>query len=339
MFKRGIGLIELGGIILALAGLVMLGAIFYNIYGSSDDLNQRDLCHLSVLERGSLDKVAEAGSLVPLQCSTNKICVTDSKSNKCKQFTGEDSDSFVIDTGDKEESIERIEELTANAMFDCWSMLGEGKVDLFNDPSENLGVFEVKKSSCVVCSRIAISESLLADEDARKNIIEKVDVDDYLINHNVPGSARTYIETFTDSNLRSYPALEEGMEFNSSIDDEVSSQLAVVFMQIKAKDPKDAAIATAGAGVVFVGGLALSPLGKFVPKIPAAIVSALVIGGTAGFSAYKAYEGGRVSAGYCGEFLGSGEGKSARAGCSLTKTMAWDVNSINNLCGKIEGEL
>jgi len=82
---------------------------------------------------------------------------------------------------------EQIEREIANAMYDCWWMLGEGEKNFF---SETL----IGNTYCVICSRIKFSES------AQKKIKEIKDFDLYLQETKIPTKNITYMDYFTGGN-------------------------------------------------------------------------------------------------------------------------------------------
>lgn len=338
-------------IVLVIAGFVIVLlflAAFKDIGGGSSD---KELCRLSVLERGTADTTL-GGKLIkarfPLKCTTEKICITDSKKGECRQFAGEEGvRNVVVNVNKPAEAIKVIEEESANAMYDCWSMMGEGKLDLFGEGIEGITNFKKEESTCVICSRLAIDEKIFEDGTVKGNIIDKVDVSKYLEENNVPGSTSTYLETFTDKGVKSYPSVESyvpdgedtleenqnklrGAAFKKTTD-----QISFVFMQMAVNDPTEAFATTGKGGFILAGSLLLTPAGKLIATPYGALVTVASIGATAGFSALNAYESGNVAAGYCGDFVKSG--KEARKGCSLVKMIDWKVSTVNDLCGQIEG--
>ena len=174
-------------IILAIVGFIIVALLFSSLFLEQGALTQRELCKLSLIERATIPIIGN--KIVPVQCSTEKICIT-SKGNECEQFIGEENVRNVrINSNKPDEAREIIERESANAMFDCWSMTGEGKIDIFDSTDS---IVDLAKPKCIVCSRVAISEEV--DE----NILEEIDLNKYLAEKKVPGSSLTYLQTFTD---------------------------------------------------------------------------------------------------------------------------------------------
>ncbi|MCH7535742.1 MAG: hypothetical protein IH948_08385 [Bacteroidetes bacterium] len=298
----------------ALIGFAILALFIYTVFIDTDRLNQQQICHLSVLKRGALDEVGAAG-LIPLQCTTQKICITTKRNGECKQFAGEENVIDVrIDLKKPNEAKRIIEEESANAMWDCWAMMGQGRVDIFGpDDIEDIedviwrnikdfigfeAKYKVTKPMCVVCSRIAIAEDVF-EKDNGAEVVESVNVNRYIAEENIPGRSLTYLQAFTDSQIISYQGVDQGKgyepddievselealnefrrDFNKGTVSE-SNQLAFVFSQIKFKD-KDAL--TAGTNVAITGGiiigavLLLTPVGV-IAIAATGLVTATIIG-------------------------------------------------------------
>src|SRR3989344_4923299 len=113
--------------ILAIVGFgIVLAALFLiNLGGYSSE----DICKLSVLSRGT---APAGGGYIPLKCVAEKICIREGFSGGCEdEFAGEKDVEYIRLSGSDGVKADKIEEITANAMYDCWTMMGEGKVDLF----------------------------------------------------------------------------------------------------------------------------------------------------------------------------------------------------------------
>jgi len=193
MNKRGdLSSTQLVVIILAIAGFAFGVMFLFGVF-KNDSLTNRDLCKLSILSRATVPGVVQ--NAIPLDCFTEKICITTEKSfienvkkkvrgtlsinsqaiinqkSDCKQFAGEENVREVkikINKVDIESSRKIIEEEYANAMFDCWVMTGQGKLDVFRGTGSttvsssilegllpDLGhLIRTIKPQCLVCSRI-----------------------------------------------------------------------------------------------------------------------------------------------------------------------------------------
>jgi hypothetical protein len=366
------------GIVLVV-GAIILGVLFYlGIFGN-DDLSERDLCRLSILSRATLPGVTQQA--VPLNCQTEKICITtkDSPSlspfaifgkkvSDCEQFAGETNFRDINvkingDLNDQAETKRIIEKYYSDAMYDCWTMTGQGKLDVFKGETSgttesivgmlldftgsNLGTLVKEiRPKCIVCSRIAISDKVYeADNAGKYGILSTLDFNKYLSEQNVPGTSRTYIRTFTDDSVSSIGTNKVGFDKVSYDSPSNVNQLAIIFMQIKThQSPSDlgneAAFLT---GSAFVGGGLLTGTGRsIVFSSPAAFIGSIVAGLAASGGAYLYASGVQeenqaVSLASCRAYTNE---EDAKLGCSLIKPVKWDVTEVNNLClGGIEGNL
>jgi hypothetical protein len=328
-------------IVLAIVGFVIVLAVLFSFLYTEG--SERDVCHLSILTRATTPEIAQAA--VPLKCKAKKICISESASKGCaKQFSGEKDISYIKLSGTSEQKIAKIEEISANAMYDCWKMTGEGKLDIFGSAYHSLGL-DVTKPTCIICSRIAV------DEEISEDIINKVNINNYMENRQVPGSKYTYLQTFTDAGISSYAsvpddALSNLKKFNEglSISGESSSnrELAIVFMQIKSQTISGVLNTLGLAGATVAAGTFMTPAGKTIGRLAftptGAIVSVTAGAAFAGYGAYNAYQGQLAAAGYCGKFASNDE--KAKEGCSLVQGVNWNVNDVNNLCsGGLQGKI
>jgi hypothetical protein len=349
MIKRGeLTSAQIVGLVLLIAGFIIV-FIFLSLIFDTDDLTDRELCRLSVIERATVPQLVQ--NVIPLKCATDKVCITTKRfGGECKQFAGDDNVRNVrIDLDEHDESVNLVERESANAMFDCWRMMGEGKLGIFppNSPVEStaslvgldVSIADIKPK-CVVCSRLAISEDV-SETGEGQDIVNDVDINNFLENELVPGSSLTYLQTFTDPGVRSYVGADEG-NFGES-DDRNVDQLAFVFMQmITEVDPGEAAQDAALGSLIFGGGGALGvkkvvslAVRKFTGLV-GLVVTVVGAGVSAGFSYNKAKSNQLVAASYCGEFESRDDQK--KLGCSIVQGISWDVDTLKDLCkGGIEG--
>lgn len=362
---------QIVAIVLAVFGfvVVMIFVVGFDFAGDSD----RELCRLSVLSRGSTP-VKGTESLIPLNCVTEKICLTSDKGEKCeKYFAGEENVEVIVLDDDENEAREKIEEVSANAMYDCWTMMGEGRIDLFGDIAERYGLAKID-SSCVICSRIAV------DESVSQNILDTLNINGYMRTHQVPGRSETYLQAFTDRGVSAYAQFDEdeaeknlrllsegktleddgdevkikdsggniatGNLNDAPEDQEKTREMAFVFMQIKSVTPGEVLGNMGRAGGTIAAGAFLTPgvstlawsSAKVVFSNPYTAIAAIVVAaGVAGYGSYNAIQGQLVAAGYCGEFERAAGSEGGKEGCSLVKGMGYDVDSINGICKVIEG--
>ena len=298
-----------------LAFLIVLGFL---VYLGFKEAAQEDICKLSVLSRGTSPEAAQAS--IPLKCTTKKICLSDGK-GKCEDsLAGEEEIEIVNLPKDKDKSARLIEETSAKAMYNCWQMMGEGKIDIFGNYLVSRGLKRKEGPTCVICSRIAI------DKDVSLESIKNVDIHRFMKENKVLDGDLTYLQAFTDKSVNTYPYISKNtfQDKMKSIEDksinEVSSsgrEIAFVFMQIKAPGigkavgnlGQDALLASGGAfvtsGIRGVSGI-LS-LGKLGLKSAPVILGGGVA--LAAFSGFNAYLGQTTAAGYCGALTTTSETK------------------------------
>ena len=68
---------QLAMIILAVVGFLIIGFALYKVF-NNDSLTNRDLCRLSIVSRATVPGIAQQA--VPLNCFTEKVCITVDKS-------------------------------------------------------------------------------------------------------------------------------------------------------------------------------------------------------------------------------------------------------------------
>ena len=309
--------------------------------------DQREICHVSVITRATAPDFAQKS--VPLKCKSEEICLTEDIGKRCVDQFGKDEDvHFVVLKGSDGQKAEKIAETNANAMFDCWSMMGEGKLDLFGELSTEFGIGKVK-SSCVICSRVAVDKSVDSKVIVEKDSTDKgtggVDINDYMKKNQVPGSPYTYLQTFTDRGVSSYATVKQESLTNVKEDPVKLSgvsngEMAFVFMQIKSKTIEGTLKSQFAAALTIGAGTFMSPVGNLVKKAiftPYGMVATgVAAGAVAGFGAYNAYQGQLAASGYCGKFTSTDQ---ASAGCSIVQGIDYNVKDVNALCGTIEGEV
>jgi len=327
-------------LLLAIFGFVIvLAALFLvDLGGYSED----DICSLSVLTRATAP--TEIQGAVPLKCRTEKICIREGFfGDACKeQFAGEEDVTYIRVSGTDEQKAKKIEEISANAMYDCWNTMGRGKLDLFNS-------FFGGQARCVICSRVAIDDQF-ATENSK--VMKNISVDEYLKDNLVPGQSLTYLQIFTDRGVNSYSSFDQGKfdealgVANKSGEVLTGSQyydMAYVFSQIKSED-----VGTVLEKMALIGGAAgaatfMSPVGRGVSKLiftPAGIV--VTVGAIAAAGAYgidEAYQGQKAAAAYCDNYGEKSEEGEAE-GCSVVQAVYYNFRDINKICAQgIEGEL
>lgn len=181
--KADISLATLATVILLVLGFgILLWVILQFGFNAQID---RETCHQSVIVRATTPAFAGLQSYVPLSCRTEKICITSKLfGGECSEFAGEKGITKVRVT-----SKLQLEKFLAQNLFDCWTMMGEGKVSIFSQWVADTYGFGGVYPSCVVCSRIAFDDKSLMD--AGINAAE-VDVEGYMQTHLIPDKNLTY---------------------------------------------------------------------------------------------------------------------------------------------------
>jgi hypothetical protein len=332
-------------LVLIIAGIAIVLVILFLAF-DFNSMSQTEICRLGVLSRATVGESAQP--YVPLKCTTGKICLTEK--TDCDEFAGE-KDVLTITLPDNKprEAAKIIEETTANAMFDCWSMMGQGKLDLFGSYSPGRGL-RPEENVCVICSRVAlgqVSKEVFEEGVGKGNL----NVHEYLRSNQVPGSSFTYLQMFTDRGVDSYPnieekvfdkAWEEGKDFGENLDASNSNkQIAFVFSQIKVKNLEETLGNLGGDALLISGSTFITPgIGKvarslILTKAGLAVAAVAVVGGTA-LATYNVYQGKQLAAGYCGNFASTASG--GEKGCSLVSVVPYTVENVNSICQQIEGK-
>jgi hypothetical protein len=254
-FKRGeLTSSEIVGIVMAIAGFILV-AIFLSVFFDDGSSQDRELCKLSVLTRATSPLLTQ--SAVPLKCTTGKICITgESFGGDCKQFLGEKSVRKVR-IGTSETSDAKIKEEMANAMYDCWAMMGQGKLDLFGQAGDLVG--SPDNPTCVVCSRIAFAD----DVDDATISRALVGFDSYLQDTPVPNHDFSYLQYFNGQASTAFAspqevkarleAQEHGPNVPASVTVTGDRQIAFVFSQIRTTNTADVLKNIGGAAAGALG--------------------------------------------------------------------------------------
>jgi len=172
-------------ILLLILSFIILIYFFAQVgFGSRAD---KETCHQSVIIRATTPAFAGLKSAVPLKCQTEKVCITSKLfGGKCAEFEGTKGITTVR-VGTKTD-VERV--LTQN-LFDCWTMMGEGKVSLFSQWFADTYGFGGIYSTCTVCGRVAFDSESLAKAGINAS---EINVEEYMRTHIISGMNKTYAE-------------------------------------------------------------------------------------------------------------------------------------------------
>ena len=348
MIKRGeLTSAEIIGIVLLLMGLAIILAF---IYGFKDSVTvDDDVCKLSVIGRATASGfIGGAQQAIPLKCTTKKICIVDSIfGGSCSQFTGEKNVQNYRLSGSDAQKIDQIESISAQAMYGCWDMMGKGKLDLFSTVTGSFGITS-SKPTCVICSRVAISDDATKDATFNANVLNKINMNDYLAHNQVPGSSLTYLQAFTDAGVNAFPAAAGNAlaDKQSTVNSDTKvtrlnkNEMAFVFVQVKVDDLSKIFVKQASWAGAFVGGaFAFSP-GTVVSAASKVftptglILGALFAGIDATVVTLNHFESQDAAAAYCGDFTSA---DSAKTGCSIVQMMPYSFDDISRICSSIQG--
>jgi len=358
-------------IITAIAGFLI--ALYF--LSSTEYNTEAEICKLSVLSRATTPKGMQ--NYIPIKCYTTKYCLTKDMFGKCEEFAGETKVKRIQLPSNPEQAARKIEEINANAKYDCWEMMGQGKLDIVGDFWQTIGLGTQFEPICVLCSRIAIDKASFSDsckkenyakEEEKEKCIEElnktfslVDINNYMETHKVPGSALTYVQTFSNKAYAKLTATdkEKTKEIETNLEKiwtteakrgkvpkpdyikdykDESLERAYVFSQVKATDPKKALSNLGELSTYFAMGAATTPkIIGFVLK-PYVLIPGLVVAGTtATYAWFNAKAGVEAAATYCGEFQSSIAGDRTPQGCSLIQSIPYNHKYVNSMCTAIEG--
>ncbi len=336
-------------VIVIIGFVIIIGFILLklDLFGQTED----EICELSVLGRATSPDVLQ--SAAPLKCNTKKICLT--RDGDCrKNFAGENPKVIKL-AKDENEAIKQIEKTTADALLNCWKMMGEGKLDLFGNFKGQFG-WDEYQATCVICSRIAIDEGFPTKGSGKK--LDDIHINKYMQDNIIPELGVNYISALTKGGAVSYAKQDpvkveafvgqnkaedsEGNEIKLGEEDNdiPNRELAIVFMQFKTESPSNVASNILKVGATGIGATFMTPIAGTAAR---AIVSNPVTGtlavatavGAVGYGMYNAYQGQLAAAGYCGPF----SSRDGKAGCSIVQGINYNYKDINKICPQIQGNL
>jgi hypothetical protein len=181
--------------------VIIAAGVLFLVYGQLPKNYDKEACHNSVIARTSAILRGEGflPEVYPLNCKTEDITIKDSNPDLIKRTV-------------------------ANSMYDCWWMMGEGKLRPFSESGwRQAGMFGTSRAKCVICSVIKFDDSL-------KQTPEKFDLMRYLSDTKMPLKNITYLEYFADN---------PGARTDNLVNVEQSTtkdDLAVIYMQIMGDD-------------------------------------------------------------------------------------------------------
>jgi len=200
-------------------------------------MDKREVCRQSVVLRSKSVMELEPGRVLPLNCETQV---------------------YKIKTEDED----KVKRVIADAMYDCWYMMGEGKLDFLSDTDG--------KKACVICGIIKFDESMKG-----KKI---TGFTEYLINTKIPFKNITYIEYFlggeTEKIRENINIIEEGEEAIYT-----SKDYAIIFSVVEAPEREDFISAILVGGGIVGGAAKIGFLKSLLKSLgPKLFVATIVIG-------------------------------------------------------------
>jgi len=284
-------------IMIILISFVALGYAVVRITGIIPSTLDREACRDSVILRSSdlLKGTHLTPELIPLKCKTENIKI-----------------SSPIE--------EDIQKTVVNAMYDCWWMLGEGKVDFFTPSnwwniSNPLGL---ESPNCIICSQIKF-------EGGAKN--KNIDIIGYMNRKIIPGKDITYMQYFNGNKDAVFSTNVEVKPLNTNTD------YSVIFIGVKGVDVdkhlKNAQITGVVAGATI--GAAAGSVFFGIGTVPGALVGGL-IGTVVGFGSGSVVGGASVVA---NAYFASTYCNGAN-GCFNMVLVPSTAENIGKYCQKIE---
>ncbi len=287
-------------ILIPLIIVLAVGAIIYLFLVNTDytRIADREACHNSVVQRSASLMGVQPGQILPIRCKTQYITISSTSEQEIKSDI-------------------------ANAMYDCWWMLGEGKLDFFSeDLMQSFAIPEAGtvKSSCVICSIIKF-------DDKTKNAIREFDIMEYLKETKIPGKDMTYFEYFSDQSDKSLATGFEAPKITTDKD------YSITFMGIRGTNYWS--VLTKDLGVVLGSGYLVSQIpggktilskgaGLLIKNPYVALIAGTVIFGTQGI---VTAENNAIVAGKC-----NGEWE----GCSNLILSQMTASELATTCTNIE---
>lgn len=344
-------------LILLIAGFLIILLIYSRV--GFEGLSIGEACHQSVVLRGTLPGTLGIQEVVPLNCKTQKVCVRADElfgKGECQEFENVKDKINYADVEDTED----VEKLIADQIADCWSVMGKGELSLFSEGwAANFGIpGSSVHSSCVICSRIVFDEKTLKEKGID---VSERDVLNYMRTHRVPNGNESYYNYLLggkagisdNTKIEKIEIInpENGEKVNLDVNELTkptsslgTEELAVLFMQISAPSGEEVFSNTlktfgiAGTAVVVSAPLksakgAISVAKKCGPLIKVCLAVTAVVGIAAIGQQYVAAENREVAATHCGDtFVGDKIGQ----GCSIVRTIEYNIEDLKQYCGVIE---
>jgi hypothetical protein len=193
----------------------------------------KDACHQSIIERSTLRwKFLQRATDLPLNCQAEKICMQ-SGSKGCELFETAKAEY----TKAKVKTEEEIYKTIADAIWDCNSMVGEGKINFMANPWND------NEHYCLICSKIIFNEEI-RKEFPKLNYSKLYNY----MSKNKPSlfNDKTYLEYVAGTNDPDLLFKLWGIKVDATID---TSQTYLIQIAISPEGYWRAAVAGIGVGV------------------------------------------------------------------------------------------
>jgi hypothetical protein len=326
-------------IIVSVVGFIVLIVVFSQVLFPEQIDN--DVCHASVVLRGTLPDTAGISKSIPLQCATTLNCVTSGIIGSKCDYTNSNVKKVKVS------SRTQVEKFLATEVVDAWNVFGQGKILVFPDWLTQGYSLGGAKSACAIYSRVKFDSEL--EKTIGAGELSRVDVLNYMLTHKVPNGNTSYYEYLTgqkDSvaklSVDKFSITNDDGKTKTEVDlvqgtqsKENPKELAVVFMQIATPDysevfKNDLKVVGYAWGTSF----ATSPIKtlqvtKSLANVYVAGIAALIVGGQMAMTYFNQ----EVTAGYCGDVT---YGDKTYTGCSVVRVMNYNYTEIQKYCGYIE---
>jgi len=130
--------------------LVIIGVIAYKT------LVQERSCEDSIVMRSSVNSgLLQLSRVVPLQCTTEKVCLTSSSQGTCPTFGVASKDNDIqkksVDGNNPDKAKQQVLDEIADDLYQCHHMLGEGQLNFMPQGMTT-------KNYCLICSRLVLDD-------------------------------------------------------------------------------------------------------------------------------------------------------------------------------------
>ncbi len=223
-------------LIVVIASFAIL--LFFLMRLGLGDMTEKEICHNSVVARGSSVLPEES---IPLNCHRSYVCI--SASRTCEKMANPNIK--------KVQSQEETYKVLANEMADCWWMFGEGEVNYVGSDFK-------EKLYCSICSQIAFDDSV--QDIFSEGVINEEEFYIYMKNNNVSGQDYSYLEylyAIDDMQTVRNILSEQGVNFGEiNLNQEYYAMMGI----ISEKSTFKRVLLGVGVGAVVVAGALLTPI-------------------------------------------------------------------------------